>query len=174
MGGTVRNRPDKQKGFTIVETVLSIALIGILIVLSSVLLRQGLDSYAHISNRGGNLQSARYAMERMVRELKRAGDKDSNKIQNISSTRITFTDADGNTTNFELIGTLLKRGSDRLLENVTALAFTGFRDNNDQTSSAQQLRRVRIQLTTLPPAETAPLILRTDVFFRNYMYENFQ
>ena len=164
-----------KKGFTLVEIILSISLIGILFALTSVVLRQGLDAYAHISSRAPQLQAARYAMERMVRELRREGDDANDQIQNISATQVSFTDNLGNNTSFNLNGQTLRRGTDTLLNNVTSLTFTGYKsDNVTTTSSANQVRRIRIQLTTLPPGQIASLTLRTDIFLRNYMYENWQ
>lgn len=170
MGGILM----RQKGFTLVEIILTIVVIGILFSVSSVVLRQGLDSYAHISSQSSNLQMTRYAMERMVRELALVGDTNPTNIQNIQSDRITFVDSDSNTANFNFANGTLYRGTDPLLENVTAVTFTGFKDTNATTTAGNQVRRVRIQLSTLPPNQTTPLNLRTDIFIRNYMYENFR
>ncbi|MDO8526399.1 MAG: type II secretion system protein [Deltaproteobacteria bacterium] len=165
----------KQSGFTLVEIILSITLMGILFTLSSLVLVQGLNAYRHISARATNLNEARYALERMVRELRREGDENNiDDIKNIQSNSITFIDALGNNTSFSLSGQNLLRDNDLLLNNVTALVFTGYRDTGAETSSAQQVRRVRIQLTTTPPGQVASLLLVSDVFLRNYMYENFQ
>lgn len=163
-----------QKGFTLVEIVLTITMIAILFTVTSLVLSQGLDSYSHISKRAATLQEARYALERMSRELVRVGDENNTNIQNIQNDQITFVDSGGNTANFNFSNQTLWRGSDRLLDNVTAVTFTGFRDNGNTTNSGQQTRRVRIELTALPQGETVPISLRTDIFIRNYLYENFQ
>ena len=164
----------KQKGFTLVEIILSITLIAILFTVTSIVLQRGLDAYAHISSRAASLQQARYVMERMTRELMRVGDENSTNIQNIQDDQITFVDANNITTNFNFANQTLWREDDLLLPNVTSVTFTGFRDNNNTTSSGQQTRRIRIEFATLPPGETVPLTLRTDVFIRNYLYENYR
>ncbi|MBI5300116.1 MAG: type II secretion system protein [Deltaproteobacteria bacterium] len=164
----------RQKGFTLVEVILTIVVIGILFAVSSIVLRQGLDSYSHILNRSNNLQTTRYAMERMIRELTLVGDTNPTNIQNIQSDRITYVDSDSNTTNFNFANGTLYRSTDPLLNNVTAVTFTGFKDTGATTTAGNQVRRVRIQLSTLPPNQTTPLNLRTDIFIRNYMYENFR
>lgn len=163
----------KKKGFTLVEIILSVSLVGILFIFASLLLRGGLDAYTHVSQRGANLQAARFAMDRMIRELIQVEDDNQNNIQTIQSNRIVFVDSLGMMSDFELIGQNLMRNNDILLSNVTALTFTGFTSANTITSSGSQVRRVRIQFSTLPPGQTAPLTLRTDVFIRNYMYDNF-
>lgn len=161
-------------GFTLVEIILTISLIGILFMIASIVLRQGIDSYSTITERGGALQASRFAIERMVRELRRCGDDTDNQLQNISGTQIGFTDADNLNTSFNLNGQTLRRGNDTLLDNVTSLAFTGYKSDNTQTTSAPQVRRVRIQMSVLPQGQTTPLTLRTDVFLRNYLYEKWQ
>lgn len=163
-----------KKGFTLVEIILTISLIGILFTIASTVLRQGVDSYSTITERGGALQASRFAIERMVRELRRCGDDTDNQLQNISETQIGFTDADNLNTNFSLNGQTLRRGNDTLLDSVTSLTFTGYKSDNTQTTSAPQVRRVRIQMSVLPQGQITPLTLRTDVFLRNYLYEKWQ
>lgn len=157
-----------------VEIILCLTLMGFLFILASTTLTQGLDSYAHIQSRTTNLQAARYAMDRMVRELIRVEDDNQSNIQNIQETSIQFVDDLAANVTYQLSGTDLMRNEDILLGNVSSLLFTGYRDNNQTTSSGQQTRRVRIELSTLPPGQSVPLNLRTDIFIRNYMYEKFQ
>lgn len=163
----------KKKGFTLVEIILSVSLVGILFIFAGLLLRSGLDAYTHLSQRGANLQASRFAMDRMIRELIQVEDDNPNNIQSIQSNRIVFVDSLGITSDFELIGQNIMRNNDILLGNVTSLTFTGFASDNSITTAAPQVRRVRIQFSTLPPGQTAPLTLRTDIFVRNYMYDNF-
>lgn len=164
---------NSKKGFTMVEIVLSISLTAILAFAAGIALLQGLNSYRQISTRTNNLQGARHAMDRMVREIIRSGDEPGTNIQNIVG-KLTLVDDLGLSATFELDGTDLERNGSLVAKNVTGLTFTGFKDDNSQTNSGPQVRRVRIQMTTLPVGETAPLTLTTDVFIRNYMYENFK
>lgn len=161
------------KGFTMVEIILSISLTAILAFAAGVALLQGLNSYRQISTRTNNLQAVRHAMDRMVREIIRSGDTPQTNIQNIQG-KLTLIDDLALAATFELDGTDLERNGSLLAGNVTGLTFTGFKDDNTQTTAGPQVRRVRIQLTTLPVGETVPLTLTTDVFIRNYMYENFK
>ena len=118
-----------QKGFTLVEIVLTIVLIAILFTSAGLILEQGLDSYSHISERSANLQAARYALERMSRELELVGDENNTNIRSIQSDSVSFVDSDSITTDFNFANQALYRGSDLLLSNVTSATFTGFRDN---------------------------------------------
>lgn len=164
----------KRKGFTLVEIILSISLIGILFAASAIILDRGVDSFANISVRGENRQGAAFSMERMISELLLLEAGPSGDLTNVQESRIDFTDNQGSNTDFHLTGQTLYRGNDILLENVTALAFTGYNKNNQVTNSTPQTRRIRIEMTTLPPGQTASLTLRTDVFLRTDLYDNFQ
>lgn len=164
----------KPKGFTLVEIILCVSLVGILFATTAILLDRGVASFATISERGAKNQDARFAMERMVRELILVDAGPSGELQNFQTASLSFRDNLGLNTDFHLTGTTLYRGSDPLLENVTALTFTGYQSNNNTTQAAPQVRRIRVQLSALPQGETAAMTLRTDVFLRTDMYENFQ
>lgn len=164
----------KTKGFTLVEIILSVSLVGILFALSAVILDRGVDSYANIIQRTSKNQEIRYAMERMVRELIRVEAGAGGELLGIQNDRVQFRDSLGNNTDFRLTGNTLNRGNDPLLENVTAFNVTGYRDNNQITTALPQVRRIRLQLSALPPGQTAPITFRTDVFLRTDLYENFQ
>ena len=164
----------RDYGFTLVEIVLSISLVAILFSLSAILLNHGVSSFSTISQRGRQTQDARYAMERMMRELVLVMAGVGGDLNGTSATQISFKDKTGTNTDFHLNGQNLFRGNDLLLNRVTGLVFTGYRSDGTVTSSVPQTRRLRIQLTTLPQGETAALTLRSDIFLRTDMYVNFQ
>lgn len=163
-----------HKGFTLVEIILSISLVAILFALSAIILDRGVDSFADISKRGAKNQEARMAMERMARELITVKAGPSGKLTSLQTDRVQFTDSLSLAAEFRLNGTTLYRNSDPLLQNVTALTFTGYKSDGSVTSAAPQVRRIRMELSTLAQGQTAPLILRTEVFLRTDLYENFQ
>lgn len=162
----------KKRGFTLVELCITISLIGILFATSSLLLSSGLDSYEHIHARGDSSQRARYALERMVREIRST----TMTLQSISASSVGFLDSQNQNATFSYnSGTqTLSRGTDTLLENVTALTFIGYDQNNSSTTTSADVWRLHIALTTLPEGETASFALNTDVYLRNLMYENFR
>lgn len=163
-----------MKGFTLIELILTIVLTSAIFAVSAISLEQGLSSYYHISERSTNLLAARYALDRMARELALSEDLLAKRISSISDTRIDFFDSTGVATNFLLSGTQILRSGQLLLDNVTSLTFTGFDFNNNITTIGANIRRVGINFQTLPPGQTAPLRLRTYIFIRNFMYENYK
>lgn len=161
-----------QRGFTLVELCITIVLIGILFASSSLILSSGLNSYSTIHSRGTNAQQTRYAMERMVREIRNT----PNTLQSITGSQVAFIDSQDLTATFTFdnVNSQLLRDSDVLLENVNGISFTGYDEDGNVTNTAANVWRLHVDLETLPEGEDSPMNLSTDIFMRNLMYENFR
>lgn len=158
-----------MKGFTILELILSMTLMGILLAASGVLLGRGLDAYNLVSAHSDSVEQARYAMIRMEKEIE--------TVTNISNSQVTqfgFTDTLGAATDFHLNGTDLMRGNDPLARNVTSLAFTYYKSDGSATNANPQVRRVQIDLTVQATGGAGTVHLRSEVFPRNFYYDTFQ
>jgi len=64
--------PNKQKGFTLVEIVIVISIMGIIGGLSAMVIGRSLDAYAALERRENLQTSVRLAVERISRELRHA------------------------------------------------------------------------------------------------------
>lgn len=156
----------KFRGFTLVEMVLSIALIGVLAGVLGVALFQGVKGFDLVSSRKSALAQARLAMERMVREMRLI--QQSSDVVNVgSSTQFGFEYPDGTPIAYSLSGGNLVRNTDVLARNVNALTFTYLDSAGTVTATAAQVRSVRVQLTLNAPHAQGTLTLRTQVFLRN-------
>jgi prepilin-type N-terminal cleavage/methylation domain-containing protein len=120
----VRTRLGNQRGFTLAELMVAMAII--VMVMAGVLLvqRGGQQAYLLGSNRVETQQNARVAVELMTRELRSA-----TSITTITGTTdITFLDQTGQTVRYALSGTSLNRSvggvSTTLIGGVQALAMT--------------------------------------------------
>lgn len=156
----------QRRGFTIVELVLVLALVGILAAAVGPPLATGLRGYVLVRDRRAFLAQGRAAMDRMVSEIRLI--RSSVDVLEISSpTRFRFEYPDGTAILYEWVGTDLQRNGNILAGNVSSFVVRYYNAAGLTTSSPSALRRVRIELTLDDPGETPPLSLRTDVFLRN-------
>lgn len=167
MRGLFQNR--HSAGFTLVEVILSITLLAITVAVTSVLMGRGLDAYYLVNTRTESLEQAQSALGRMQKEMTKVRE-----INNAQPDRFGFRDDLGNNTDYHREGIQLYRGEDRLAQNVTSLNFTYYRDNGTTTTAPPQVRRIRIDMEVASGAGSGPIVLRTDVFPRIFLYENFQ
>ncbi len=175
-GGMKRRR---AMGFTFVETLLVIIMIGILGGIAARVLLSGLDIYAFIVNRNNAFHNARVAMERMVDETLLI---DSGDITYLGSTRFGFRDVDGISTDFRsrtmsrdgVSVPCIYRGDDFLAGNVVSLDFDYLKDDGSTTIFSPWVRRINIDFTVTALAGAGDVHLRTDVYPRNFMYSGFQ
>lgn len=158
-----------MKGFTLVEIILSMTLLSITVAATSVLMGRGLDAYNLVNSRTVALDQANYALVRMEREMTKVTN-----IQNANTNLFGFVDSLGTSTDFHLNGTNLYRGGDFLAHNISSLVFTYYRDNGNTTSAAPQVRRIHIDMTVSAGTGNGTVDLRTDVFPRIFIYDDFQ
>ena len=132
-------------GFTLVEMVIVIVLVGIVFAIGGTLLRQMFNSYFSTTDISEADWQGKIAIERMTRELRAIRSYTASDLDTTSGSQIRFMDFDGNGVCFYLSGTMLMRSSDGpsttcgatnpqpLADNVGSLAFTYW----DDTGTAQ-------------------------------------
>ncbi len=164
-----------RKGFTLIELILTIIIVGIIASVAASVLMRGIDAYSLITNRKDALQHARVGMDRMVSELLLARNID---ITYIASDHIGFFDFNGYATSFKLTTSYntidLYRGDDFLAGQVNLLHFTFYKQDNTTAIWPFDVRRTGIELTIQSIGGYGNVPLRTQVFPRNYMYTNFR
>lgn len=164
-----------KKGFTLIETILTIIVIGIIAGVSGQVLLRGIDAYSLIVDRKDAMQHARVGMDRMVNELLLVSQAD---VSSIADERIDFRDTNGIATGFmraNVYGTLdLVRGSDFLAGQIYLLDFDFFKSDGTNAVWPGDMRRINIELTTQAIGGYGTVPLRAEVFPRNFMYSNFR
>ncbi|MFA6169232.1 MAG: type II secretion system protein [Candidatus Margulisiibacteriota bacterium] len=137
-----------RKGFTLIENIMVILLIGILFAGVAVYIQESIDSWVFMSEQKELLLDARSAMARMTREL-----KTTNRNVNLTvhtSTEVTFRNIQNNSITFRQDGSALKRNTEILAENLLiprGLNFRYFDDAGSETSGSNMIESIRIRLT---------------------------
>ena len=101
------------RGFTIIEMVITIVLVGIVFVLGALMLGHAFDSYDATQKTTDVDWQGRVALERMVRELRGIRSSADLTMSSISTDPIFFTDASGNNVCFcyESVTKTVRRGT---------------------------------------------------------------
>jgi type IV pilus assembly protein PilW len=185
MQPTVRgmDRFHAAKGFTLVDLLVSLAVLGLLLGGVVSVLRVGLSSYLWGAARVQAQQSARVALERMAKELREAGydpagigiqpvliaeptlvlfqrDLNSNGVIDPTQEQVTF----------RLVGTVLRRnaggGFQPIIEDVKSLVLTYFDRTGALATGPAEVASIRIDIEVglTGPAAT----MSTQVTLRNY------
>lgn len=155
------NVSNDSKGFTLIEMVMVITLLGIIGGIIAIPLYIGTKGWLEATTREGITESGRIAIERMMREIRNTSRTAANNpcISTATATAFSFSDAGGdlaacNTTTFSLSGTNLLRGADILANDVNSLAFTYYDNANAPTAVAANVRRVGIEIVSTSGSET--------------------
>lgn len=111
-------------GYTLIEMVLVVTLVGIIASVGALGFMPVLDSWSLGSSRAEISNSAGYALQRMQGEMAQLRDVQS--VLAADGTTFSFVDTSDTQITFSLDGTNLMRNDDILARNVSALAFSYF------------------------------------------------
>lgn len=147
-----------ERGFTLAELLVSVAVIGIVMAGVFVLQQQGQVAYLWGSARVEAQQSARLALDLMSRELRSAiSVTDVGSTCNTGISAITFTDASSKTVVYDLTGSspsyVLRRTYDGsasdLIGGVVSFTVTCYTsDGYTATATLANVRSVKIEVQT--------------------------
>lgn len=181
----------REQGFALVELLVALAVGGLVVLATFGLLQQAQQGYLVGVARIEAQQSARFALQRMAREIRAAGfdpaGADFPPIVNPSATSLTIQkdlngngviDVNGESITYLLRGTTLRRnaggGAQPVIEGVQALALTYLDPDGVPTGAPERIRTVIIELTVRPdpslgarPLETLAVTMQTQVRLRN-------
>ncbi len=165
-----------KKGFTIIELVITMVLIGIVAYIAADAMSTGFKAFFVTDNRKEALDQARIAMERMTREIRNL--RDSSSVTTSSATQFCFTNLDGTLINFNYQSPNIRReeggactvGSGQVLSTNISSFTPGFeyiRSNGttDATFSSVNTKRIRITFTATVSGESVQL--QSEVWLRN-------
>ena len=153
-----------QIGFTLIEFVMVIAILGVIGVFGSQMFLETAEIFFEARNRRNVVQEARYGIERMTREIREDIDTTTD-ITTFTASTLTYTDPNLTSVTFTKSGSDLLRNSDVLAGNVSALTFTYLKADGTTATSASDIWRIRVSLTVTQ--EDATITLQAQVFPRN-------
>ncbi len=161
-----------REGFSLIEVVLVLLLVGVLAAILINPLRQGVQGYVATEARADLTSQARQATNRMVREMRNI-QKEADNTPNITvanATSITFVDVLDNTISFSLSGSAVQRNADTLADKISGLQFRYFDGSNTELSpplsvaDRDNVRRILLVLTLQDKGET--VVVANQAFLR--------
>lgn len=167
-----------ERGFTLMESLLSLVIVGIISLAFASVFLLALDGFSRIASRKETLANARYGVNRIAAELIAV---QPSQILAISPTLFRFVDQGGNVTDFhsqsESGVVHLYRGADLLARNLTSFSLSYYDAAGNlltDYSDPSALRRVRIDMTVKDMSGLRDMSVRGEVFPRNFYYSGFQ
>ena len=143
-----------ERGFTLTELVVSMAMLGMILGGVYTLQQQGLYSYLMGSAKVEAQQNARGALDLMIRELRSA-----TAVTAIAAGDVSFVDQNGATIRYDLAGGNLQRTfnavADVLIGGTQNLAFTYQASSGAVTANPSSVATIVITITTQPQATTS-------------------
>jgi prepilin-type N-terminal cleavage/methylation domain-containing protein len=158
-------RNKNQKGFTLIEVIVTLILVGITAVLAGLWIVSVANGYLFARENSANVQKGQLAMTRLTKELAAIESVD---IGASNATQITYTrpDASGLSVSVTIakVGTLLQLNGNTLTDSVSTFTLSYCDDNVtaptcSTTWSPTASRIIEVTLA-LKGAETAPFTKR--------------
>lgn len=109
-----------SKGFTLIEIVITIVLLGIISTVAAMIIMQGVRMYSEEQGRSDAHYQARLAVERIAREARLVRSCADITAPANPSAALSFTDINGSAIAFSVAGGNLSRGADLLASGVTS------------------------------------------------------
>ena len=135
----------KNTGFTLMEVVIVVAIVGIIAAYSSKLLNEGFNAYLTGKSIESVVWQARLALARMALDLRMINS--STSISTASTSQLIFTDTNNDSVTYQLTGSNLTRNGQVLASGINNLTFTYYNSSGAITGTTSSIRYVNYSLT---------------------------
>lgn len=163
-----RAMQKRAGGATLIELVMVITIVGVLVGVSSMYIKETIDLWSFLSFRTEAVAKQRAALMRMSREIRQI--KSTATIYNASAARFSFQDMNNATIDYSVNATNLMRNADILANNLGTMTFAYYDVNNTVLSvpvaNLTSIRRIAIQMTVQTGGRTKTIA--TQVYPRNF------
>jgi prepilin-type N-terminal cleavage/methylation domain-containing protein len=165
---------NTQKGMTLIELMISLAILSVIILGLVVFFTGGVRSWITGQSQLEAQRNARQAMESMVREIRHGesivGNSDDDTI--IVSVPALGSESAYNVT-YDLSGTTISRGSNPLISNVQSLILEYYESDGTQIASPvpvdNEVSKIHIELQVDVDKDNNPdITLNSDIDLRNF------
>ncbi len=174
-----------MKGFTLIELIIVIVVVGVIASVFAILIIQGIDTYGFITIREDILSEAELAMERMVREIRQIQSyrdletaEATEVIYLAGSAEFQFVDVHDNIVGFKLDGSQLRRiefeerdvpqYDDLLADDISSMVFTYWDESNNKLTVPADVTAIkRIEISIQMERQNQEVRIETQVHPRN-------
>ncbi|MEN6422817.1 MAG: type II secretion system protein, partial [Smithella sp.] len=155
---------DSQKGFTLMEVIVTLVLVGILAALGGMGIVQAVKGYVTVRENSATSQKAQMAMARITREIVELNNISASTVSstvlpitNISQIdKVTGSIVGDRVIEFDAANKTVRINNDTLIDGVSNLTFTYYSDNATWTygSYVNLLSAVGVNMTLTNPSMT--------------------
>lgn len=157
------------RGFSLIEMILAIVVMGIIAMTGSQILRAGVTAYTESQEAVETLSKAIYTLERLKKEIRATDYTSSYNVTTCTATRYQFTRTDGVTVDIQSAPPLLTMGystpavTSTLTNQVQSFTFRYYQSNSalmGPPCSVANLAYVEVEYTLIDDTATYPRRMR--------------
>jgi prepilin-type N-terminal cleavage/methylation domain-containing protein len=152
----------RQRGFTLIEMIMAITVMGIIALVGAQILASGAETYTEATESMDTFAKARQSMTRIVAEIREADYNGTQYLMpTMNTNQIVFTKRDGVTVTIATSGSNVTLGysspavTSTLTDQLSSLAFAYYQNDAQTTFGTTQVNVAYVQVTlTLSEAGT--------------------